>query len=140
MGCAGWEGGLLVRMKVILSKALDVLLIVSAVVLTNATAFSFMLQFPAVEFWEGYAWIIVLLCLGVLFLMALQMKMRSLLSAFCSAWKKQIFLILFLLFSVCSLVWSVYLEASLYKISVFLFASLMGVYLAVRYDVRGGLR
>ncbi len=140
MGCAGWEGGLLVSKKVIFSKTLDALLIISTVVLTNATAFSFTLQFPAVDFWHGYAWIIVLLCLGVLVLMVLQMKIQSLMSAFGSAWKKQTFLILFLLFSVCSLVWSVYLEASLYKISVLLFASLMGVYLAVRYEVRGGLK
>jgi exopolysaccharide production protein ExoQ len=48
-------------------------------------------------------------------------------------WRSQIPLMLFVVYSICTLFWSTYFLASVYELSQFIFATLIGVYIAVRF-------
>ena len=69
--------------------------------------------------------------------MILSLWRSGLLSEYFASWKRNWILILFLIFSFSSLLWTVYFPATLYKLIFLLFSTIAGSYLAVRYRARG---
>jgi O-antigen ligase len=122
----------------IIGRGWDLLIVIFSIILANATAFSFSLQFPSLTRWSGLAWIIVKGWLIVTSLILTRMASGGMLPQYLAAWKRQPFLIAFAIVGVLSISWSISIEASLYKLSVFLFASICGAYLALRYGLRSG--
>ncbi len=55
-------------------------------------------------------------------------------------WLRNPALIIFVLVALLSLSWSVYFDASLYKIILFVFATVAGSYIAVAYDLKGVIK
>jgi exopolysaccharide production protein ExoQ len=124
----------------ILIRSIDIIIILAAFLFTNSTAFSITPVLPVLTDFNKYPWAIVKACLIIVVVVFVQLKLLSLWPAYLSLWKKQIILIIFAIYSLCSLAWTVFLKASLYELALFLYASVVGVYLVVRYDKHEGLK
>ena len=61
----------------------------------------------------------------------------KLLATYLTAWKNNKLLILFLAYALVSLLWTVYLPATLYKLFWLFFSTIAGSYIAIRYKLRG---
>ena len=116
-----------------LSAYLDVLIIIVAYIVTNSTAFGFVWQFPNFSDPTEAAWSLVGVSGCVILLALVQIKILTIGGEIKQAWRSQIPLILFVIYSVCTLFWSTYFLASVYELSQFIFATLIGVYMAVRF-------
>jgi O-antigen ligase len=119
------------NMKRILSTIIDIFIVITAFTMTNLTAFSPTEQFPPMSNLFVLTWIGVVA--GMVVLIFIQLKFLSVWDEYKKAWKKQLPLIIFIAFCICTLLWSVYLIASVYELTAMVFATLIGVYLAVRY-------
>ena len=119
------------QVKRLFSSFIDIFFIFTAFVLTNLTAFSFTVRFP--ELSDSYVYACVAMIASLLALLFIQIDLLSLWNDLKNIWKKQLPLMIFIVFCLSSLLWSVYFNASLFELSLMVFASLIGVYLAVRY-------
>ena len=124
------------NIKRICSTIIDVFIIIAAFILTNLTAFSVTEQFPPMSNLFVLTWIGVLT--GMVALVFIQLKFLTMWGDYIKAWKKQLPLITFVAFCICTLIWSVYFTASMYELAAMIFATLIGVYLAVRYKPETG--
>ena len=119
------------QVKRLISRFIDIIFIFTAFVLTNLTAFSVTVRFPDLS--DSYVYACVAMIASLLALLFVQIDLLALWSDFKNIWKKQLPLIIFIVFCIASLLWSVYFNASLFQLSLMIFASLIGVYLAIRY-------
>ncbi len=121
----------------LVSKSFEVLLIITAFFLANTNSFVRFRQFPEVDNYSDHegdflaAWMLVLV--GAFFVL----RTRDLLSSFLAAWKRNRFLIIFLAFAVVSVVWSIYVPATIYKFLLLMFSALAASYIGVRYTRYG---
>jgi hypothetical protein len=94
-------------------------------------------QFPEVDNYSdnegGYIFVAVLLLLMMVFLL----WRHRLLGVYFAFWKQQKLLIAFLVYAALSLLWTVYIPATFYKVIFLFFSSVAGSYLAVRYKTSG---
>jgi exopolysaccharide production protein ExoQ len=127
-----------VKFKV-LARVLDVFIILAAYFLTNSSSFTTIGQFP--DFYDATdpAWAAVGMSVLFILLLLLQVKLNSIGNEIKQVWKTQLPLVAFMLFCVCSLAWSTFFLASIYELSLMLFATFTGVYLAIRYKPETGL-
>lgn len=117
----------------LVSKSFEVLLISAAFFLANTNSFARFRQFPEVDNYSDHegdfliAWIVsIIACVLIL-------KSRDVLPTFLAAWKKNSTLILFLAFSLASILWSIYVPATVYKFLLLLFSTIAASYIGVRY-------
>lgn len=122
-----------------LFKAFELLIIIFTVFLTNSNALIRFRQFPEVVGYSdneaNYIIAAILAAVGILFIL----WRVKLLQAYLAAWKANPLLIVFLLYCVTTLLWSVYPAATQYKLFLLMYATFAGAYVAVRYGLRGTL-
>ena len=111
------------NIKRILSRVIDIFVVLAAFLLTNSTAFSAIVQFPDLANPSGYAWTVVAACIIIIVALIIQLKFLSLWNDYQKSWKKQLPLVVFIVFCLSSSVWSVYFVASLYELSLMVFSS-----------------
>ena len=116
---------------------LELLVIEFAVLLVNATAFNYRYQFPDVVLFTGYGWVYARVALVVSWIVAFLLYWDHLFNNFWNVWKKNWVLLIFISLAVLSLMWTVDLPATLYKLAFLLFSSWVAAYLAVRYGWKG---
>jgi len=97
-------------------------------------------QFPDVALFGGDAWKIAPGCGLVVILMIAMLFIKGELKSFARAWLQNYLLIFFLLFSLVSLLWTVYLPATLYELMLLFFSTIAGSYLAIRYRLSGSVK
>jgi exopolysaccharide production protein ExoQ len=116
-----------------LSDFIDVLIIVVSYLVTNSTSFAFIWQFPDFSDISEVVWSLAGVSGCVLLLVLFQIKILSLENGIKRAWRSQIPLLLFVIYSICSLFWSSYFLASVYELLQMIFATLFGIYIVVRF-------
>ena len=121
----------------LLFKTLDILVVFLAVVLVNMNSFVRIRQFPEVDNYSDHEGNYILAALLTSLLMLVLLGANRRLETYLSAWKNNRLLLLFLGYSLLTLLWSVYLPATIYKLFFLFFSSLAGAYITVRYGVRG---
>lgn len=115
-----------------LHKIIEISLIIIGFVMTNITAFAVSNLFPTFTSQTSIAWPIIAFCL--ILLMLQEAKSQGFLAEFGKNLKRQVFLVLFVVFGVVSLAWSVLINASIFELSFLMVATAYGVYFAVRYS------
>ena len=88
-------------------------------------------QITALPWIEVFLWV----ALGILTAQAL--IQADLLQSYASAWKKNWILLPFMIIAVLSLLWTISISATLYKLAALMFSSLVGAYLGSRYSIAG---
>ncbi|HSJ89480.1 MAG TPA: hypothetical protein VK909_19875 [Anaerolineales bacterium] len=120
-------------------KVLEASTVFFAIALVNINSLVRFRQFPEVDnYSDNEGWYLVTAALTLL-LMWLLLREHHLLAGYIGIWKNNLPLILFLLYTLFTLLWTVYIPATLYKWMWLLFSSLAGAYIAVRYGRRGTL-
>ena len=144
MGYSGWQRGLLgmflseesndgeVRMsQKRFQQISDLLLIFSLFFIANASALFFVLWLsPAFVTLEFILWL-VLTIIAIWYL-----KKGDQLSDFIGAFRKNWFILPFLIFSGLSIFWSVYWEISTFRWLMLLFTIIAGGYIGLNYDLK----
>ena len=123
----------------LLFKTLEILVVSLAVALVNLNSLVRIRQFPEVDNYSDHEGNYILAALLTTLLMIVLLRADRQLGKYFQAWGRNKPLILFLAYATVSLLWTVYLPATLYKLIFLIFSSLAGAYLAVRYQVRGVL-
>lgn len=128
-------------MKVKFSQfPLDLVALELVLILANLRASISWTLFPETSALTGAAWIEIGFWLIPVLLIALSLSRSGLLRIYLLEWKKNWLLLLFILFSLASIFWSISFSASLYRALTLVFASLAGAYIGVRYGVPGILK
>ncbi len=119
-----------------LFQVLEIIVIFLAVGLVNTSALIGFRQFPEVDnYSDDEGWYVVGAIVNAL-LILLILKRNGLMASYAGVWRKNRFFFLFLVYASLSILWSVYVPATLYKL-VFLFLStIVGSYIAVRCHLR----
>ena len=123
-----------------LISAIEASVIFFVFALVNVNSFVRFRQFPEVDNYSDHEGDYILLAALLVVLMILSLWRSRLLSDYFAAWKSNWSLILFLIFSFSSLLWTVYFPATLYKLIFLSFSTFAGSYLAVRYRAHGLIR
>ena len=119
-------------------KVLEASAVFFAIALVNINSLTRFRQFPEVDnYSDNEPWYLLTAAL-TLVLMWLLLREHQLLTEYLVTWKKNIPLIGFLIYTLITILWTVYIPATLYKWMLLLFSSLAGAYIAVRYG-RGGV-
>ena len=119
-------------------KVLEVSAVFFAIALVNINSLVRFRQFPEVDnYSDNEPWYLMTAALTLL-LMWLLLREHHLLAEYLATWKNNVPLILFLVYALITILWTVYIPATLYKWMFLLFSSLSGGYIAVRYG-RGGV-
>ena len=120
----------------ILIHSFDILILLLIFFFLNLSAFP-VEQFPDVTLFDGQGWQavpgIVLTTVLVLISLFVSVSVRS----YLSVWSRNYWLIFFLLFSLLSLLWTVYLDATLYELVFLFFSVLVASYIAIYYRLSG---
>lgn len=145
MGGSVWERSILMKGKQFYAQLIntflwigDALILVCVFLFVNLSAFLGE-QFPDVALFDGQAWWVVKASGLVVILMLVNLFVRRDLKVFARAWLQNYWLVLFLFFSLASLLWTVYLPATLYEISLLFFSSFAAAYFAIRYRLSGSI-
>jgi exopolysaccharide production protein ExoQ len=121
----------------LLFKSLEIFVVFFTFALVNINSLIRFRQFPEVDNYsdnEGsYVFVAILVVLTIIFLL----WRNRLLGAYFAAWKQNKLLIAFLIYASISLLWSVYIPATFYKLIFLFFSTIAGSYLAIRYKLSG---
>ena len=96
-------------------------------------------QFPEVDNYSDNESDYIFAAILVVFLIVFLLWRNSLLETYITAWKQNKLLIAFLVYASLSLLWTVYVPATSYKLIFLFFSTIAGSYLAVRYGISGVL-
>jgi len=127
-----------VKLRFILTRVSEILIVILSTGLPNATAFSFTLQFPVFGVNADYAWMILGLWLVLALMIFGTLAATSRSSEYLDTWKRQPTLVCFILFCMASLAWTTSIAATTFELVALLGATVAGVYLAGRYGLRAG--
>jgi len=128
-------------MKVKFSQfPLDLVALELVLILANLRASISWTLFPETSALTDAAWIEIGFWLIPVLLIALTLSRSGLLRIYLLEWRKNWLLLLFILFSLASIFWSISFSASLYRALTLVFASLAGAYLGIRYGNSGILK
>ena len=116
---------------------MELFVVVFAFALVSINSLIRFRQFPEVDNYSdnegGYIFVAILVVLMIIFLL-----WRNHLLATClAAWKQNKLLIAFLVYALISILWTVYIPATFYKLIFLVFSTIAGSYLAVRYKISG---
>lgn len=121
----------------LLFRVAEGIVVFLAFALVNVNSLIRFRQFPEVDNYsdnEGnYIFVALLVILTIIFLLV----KNRLLEMYLAAWKQNKLLIAFLVYAAISLLWTVYIPATFYKLIFLFFATIAGSYLAVRYNLSG---
>ena len=121
----------------LLFKTIEVIAIFFIFVLVNINSFALFRQFPEVDNYSanelGYIFAAIITVILIIFLL----WRHHFLATYLAAWKDNKLLILFLAYALISVLWTVYLPATLYKLFWLFFSTIVGSYIAIRYKLRG---
>lgn len=123
----------------LVSRTLEFLVIFLSFALVSVNSLIRFRQFPEVDNLsdnEG-AYIVVAVLVAVTLLFLLWKDNQF--STYVDAWMQNKLLLAFLLYAACSILWSVYIPATFYKLIFLFFSTLVGSCLAVRYQLVGVL-
>jgi len=123
----------------ILLAAMELLLLLYALLIVNIYALVGSSAFPDVVLFDGDGWELMPVILFALMLILVSIKVKGLGAKYVILWKQNLGLVIFLIVAVLSLTWSVYLDASLYKLVFLFFATAMGAYICVRFGLEGSI-
>jgi exopolysaccharide production protein ExoQ len=119
-------------------KVLEASAVFFAIALVNINSLARFRQFPEVDnYSDNEPWYLLTAVLTLL-LMWLLLREHHLLTEYLMTWKNNVALILFLVYALSTILWTVYIPATLYKWMFLLFSSLSAGYIALRYG-RGGV-
>ena len=118
-------------------KALEGVVIFLAFSLVNVNSFIRFRQFPEVDNYSDHEPDYMIAALLATALIGLLLWRNQLLSTYIVAWRMNRFLILFLVYALISLSWTIYFPATLYKVFFLFFATVAGSYVATRYKTYG---
>jgi O-antigen ligase len=116
----------------------DVLILVCTFIFVNISAFLGG-QFPDVSLFDGEGWWWVPGSGVVVILMVVNLFVRKELKTFAHVWSRNYWLILFLFYSLASLLWTVYFSATIYELTLLFFSSFAAAYFAIRYRLSGSI-
>ncbi len=122
-----------------LLNTLEIIVLFFVFALVNINSLIRFRQFPEVDNYSdnegGYVFVAVLVLLAIAFLL----WQHRLLETYFHAWAQNKLLIAFLVYAALSLLWTVYIPATFYKLIFLFFSTLAGSYLAVQYKTAGVL-
>src|SRR6266545_5779889 len=121
-------------------KALNVLILIFVIILANLRAFSFWTLFPDVSSFLGGAWAEIVLWVFTFGLVILILWQDRLLGNYIFFWKRNPWLLAFLMLTLVSTFWSIEPSVTVYRSLELIFTSLIGAYIGIRYDIKGLLR
>jgi exopolysaccharide production protein ExoQ len=121
----------------LLFRVVEIIVIFLIFALVNINSLIRFRQFPEVDNYsdhEGdYIFVAILTILMILYLL----WKNRLLATYFTAWKQNTLLIVFLVYASASILWTVYIPATFYKLIFLFFSTIVGSYLAVRYKISG---
>jgi exopolysaccharide production protein ExoQ len=118
-------------------RSLETLVLILWLLCLNASAIMEYDQFPALTAMMDKGWQIAVMNLCVIVLLAWLVKHTGLHQELGACWRRNQWLVVFLLVSTASLLWSVYWQATVYEL-VLLWTSTLGAsYFAVRFRLAG---
>ena len=121
----------------LLFSTLEIIVVFFAVTLVNINSFVRFRQFPEVDNYSDHEADFIFVAIVTVVLIVLLLWRSISLKVYFSACKNNKPLILFLAYALLSILWSVYFPATLYKLIFLFFSTIAGLYLAVRYRIRG---
>lgn len=121
----------------LLFNTLEVIAIFLGLGLVNINSLVRFRQFPEVDNYSdnerGYIFAAILVIVLILFLL----YQNQLLEKFTIAWRSNTSVMIFLLWALVSMFWTVYPAATSYKLFFLYFSAIVGSYIAIRYKLRG---
>lgn len=116
----------------------EIIILVITFILINRRALVFHELYPSMDFqfYYGSVWIDVFLWLSLLALCFWILFRENHIGDYFRRWIKNWPLIIFIGYSIISLSWSIYFTASLYRVLLLFFSSVIAAYLGVRYTSR----
>ncbi len=121
----------------LLFNTLELFVVFFAFALVNINSLTRFRQFPEVDNYsdnEGdYIFVAILVMIIIVFLL----WKNRLIATYIIAWERNKILIAFLVYAALSLLWTVYIPATSYKLIFLFFSTIAGSYLAVRYEISG---
>ena len=123
----------------LLFRTLEVIVMFFVFALVNINSFVRFRQFPEVDNYSDHEWRYVFAALITTIFIVLSLWRSQSLGIYFAAWKKNKLLILFLAYTLASLLWTVYFPATLYKLIFLFFSTIAGSYIAIRYKIRGAM-
>ena len=114
-------------------RNLDGFLLFFAFALANLRASIFIHLFPDTSILLGPAWIEIALWFLLSLVMIYRMMQDNRIAEYLMAWRRNWLLALFILLAILSVLWSVDPVATAFRVLELLFATLIGVYLGIRY-------
>jgi exopolysaccharide production protein ExoQ len=121
----------------LLFRTLEVIVIFFIFALVNINSFVRFRQFPEVDNYSANELEYIFVALVTVILLVFSLWRNQLLPTYLVVWKNNKLLILFLAYALVSLLWTVYLPATLYKLFWLFFSTIAGSYIAIRYRLRG---
>src|SRR5687767_6163507 len=121
----------------LLFRTLEVIVIFFVFALVNLNSFVRFRQFPEVDNYSANESEYIFVAILIVILIVFSLWRTELLTMYFTAWKNNKLLILFLTYALVSLLWTVYLPATLYKLFWLFFSTIAGSYIAIRYKLRG---
>jgi exopolysaccharide production protein ExoQ len=121
----------------LLFHTLEVTVIFFIFALVNINSFVRFRQFPEVDNYSAHERDYVFVAILTVILIVFSLWRNQLFETYLTAWKNNKLLILFLAYALVSLLWTVYLPATLYKLFWLVFSTIAGSYIAIRYKLCG---
>jgi len=123
----------------LLYHILDVLALFFIFALVNISSFVRFRQFPEVDNYSDNELEYVLVAIATVILIIFSLWRSQLLRIYFAAWKISKPVLMFLGYAFVSLLWTVYVPATLYKLFWLFFSTVAGSYIAIRYKLRGAI-
>src|SRR5215212_10615416 len=121
----------------LLLDTVEIVVIFLAFALVSINSLIRFRQFPEVDNYSDNEGNYIFAALLVILMIVYLLWKNHLLAAYVTAWKQNKLLIAFLTYAGLSILWTVYIPATFYKLIFLFFATIAGSYLAVRYQLSG---
>ena len=121
-------------------SALEIMTVAFIFMLEHTYAFVHFTQFPDVDLYSTNEWEYVYILIVVAVVIIYLLWQNQLTTQFINAWKSNKFLVLFLVYAILSILWTVHAAATQYKLIYLMFSTLAGSYIAVRYGLENVLK
>jgi exopolysaccharide production protein ExoQ len=126
------------RLVDVLAWAGDAIVFFCGFVIVNISAFPGV-QFPDVSSFDKDAWWILPASSVLIILMIVLLLAAGSLKDFGRMWLQTPWVLFFLAFAVLSIIWTVYLPATLYELNLLIFSTFLAAYIAIRRGVSGSI-
>src|ERR1044072_3843290 len=121
----------------LLFRVTEVIVVFFVFALVNINSLIRFRQFPEVDNYSDNEGSYIFVAILVMLMIAFLLWKNGLIRTYLTAWKQNRLLVAFLVYAAISLLWSVYVPATFYKLIFLFFSSLTGSYLAIRYQLSG---